>query len=105
MGLRVQGQAQLLIAEPSVCCPAGVQMRCAGLSLMDQRAIWNCSPWAPNLLVSVTPSQEAGVLVANSGSSCFLRDQEDEANGTLMKFREKTKLGGVANTMEEGDAM
>lgn len=28
-------------------------------------------------------------------------DQEDEANGTLMKFREKTKLGGVANTMEE----
>lgn len=28
-------------------------------------------------------------------------DQEDEANGTLMKFREKTKLGGVANTMVE----
>lgn len=72
---------------------------------MDQQAVWTYSPGAPNLPVPLIPSQETGVLVAKSGSSCFLGDQEDEANGTLMKFREKTKLGGVANTMEEGDAM
>lgn len=72
---------------------------------MNQRAIWSYSPGAPNLLVPLTSSQEAEVLVAKSGSSCFLGDKEDKSNGTLMKFGEKTKLGGVANTMEEGDAM
>jgi hypothetical protein len=52
--------------------------------------------------VPFTHSQAAGVLVASSASAC-LGDQDKEANGTLMKFRAKTKLGGVANTMEEGD--
>lgn len=82
-----------------------VQLWGAGLSLMDQRAVWSCSPGVPNLPVPLTLNQEAGVLVAKSASSCFLGDQEDEANGTIMTFRERTKLGGVANTMEEGDAM
>lgn len=79
-----------------------------GLSQVDQSTTWNHSPGATALLPYMSPHSQSGgrepccqfsLLLLNA----CLRDQEDEANGTLMKCREKTKSGGVANTEEEGD--